>query len=175
METCIESPWYKSYSLRARDNSSPFRSSISKLPETDHDGMGSTRPLSAHIPVNLNSDVEVAVAEPPPSLSADAIGGSLTPSEIRISEETATSDLSTVKPSSLVVITADWALNLYSHVPGNTTLKGTSSTIDPVLGRSNNRICLSSPKPVRLARSDHPQGRSSSIGPIPIPIGVNSI
>ena len=45
-----------------------------------------------HIPVNLNSDVEVAVAEPPPSLSADATGGSLIPSEIRISEKAATSD-----------------------------------------------------------------------------------
>ena len=128
-----------------------------------------------HIPVNLNSDVEVAVAEPPPSLSADATGGSLIPSEIRISEKAATSDLSMVKPSSLLEITADWALNLYSHVPGKMTLKGTSSTMDPVLGMSNNRICLASPKPVRLTRSDHPQGKPSSIGPISIPIDVNSI
>ena len=124
----------KSYSLRARDISPPFRLSISKLPVIDHDGMGSTEAIVCLHSVNLNSDVEVAVAEPPPSLSADATGGSLIPSEIRISEKAATSDLSMVKPSSLLEITADWALNLYSHVPGKMTLKGTSSTMDPVSG-----------------------------------------
>ncbi len=123
--------------------------------------------------MNLNSEPEEAVDDPPPCLTANAIGGSLIPKATRMSEKAATIDRSIVKPSSLGEMTADWALNLYSHELGNMIFKGTSSTIDPVLGKSNNRTCLPSLDPVRFALSDHPHGWSTSTEPIPISRGVS--